>query len=440
VVDRYPINSEFFSQLLIFRPENFYSEGVRECYIRTGVFTVSGSRSILQKSQRITLVHSRVSGKATPDTGWVQKTKSILGALCHEKNVLVTSIGMLHYDFPLFMWLSGGGQAIVISDGIVPWRSGRSSEYDWFFGHSNIYWIYKERPGSNQSTPVSKQLRDGLIFSLSHIAYAGEIRSGGIMENMLATFCSLGGRLVHSPEEKAQEQRRISGDEGRKSRSRMADPDCSMPDFKTRMIWHFTRQRHTPWPGEGWHEYLSGLAGVGQSVPYSGRDALNRIVSTRRIEGSSYLIRDRARVVCFTAASPAELRNLMHFQKHLHRYRFEPYGIGFQEKYIRDHGGRPVIYGQKEIFDSFPDSDRYLFQSSGSRSRSWQEEKEWRIRDFLDFSDLDASQFLLMVRSDEDVFELDLDGLNHVLVWNLIICDLSSGVRDFPEDSSVKLR
>jgi hypothetical protein len=44
------------------------------------------------------------------------------------------------------------------------------------------------------------------------------------------------------------------------------------------------------------------------------------------------------------------------------------------------------------------------------------------------------------VRSDEDVFELDLDGLNHVLVWNLIIRDLSSGVRDFPEDSSVKLR
>jgi hypothetical protein len=130
--------------------------------------------------------------------------------------------------------------------------------------------------------------------------------------------------------------------------------------------------------------------------------ALARIVLQRLLMGSGQAIRGGYRVVCFTAVPLAELPRLRVFRAHRGRWDFEPYGICIRRDWLQRHGARPVLYGDRPLWERLPERDRPFFQVACSRTSGgslidWTAEREWRCIGDIDLTELGEREAIVFV-------------------------------------------
>lgn len=184
---------------------------------------------------------------------------------------------------------------------------------------------------------------------------------------------------------------------------------------------HWTRGPAGPWPDEPEAEYLDRLI---LGVETSGRSALAalvRILETQRLIASGHLIRGQHKVVCFSDERLESLPERRVYRRHLHRWDFEPYGVGIRRDILAALGARPVTYGQEGDHEALPVEERPFFQRRTTGSGTdWQSEKEWRLCGDLDLSSLDAADvFVFVATATEASWLRDLSSFPVVVVPGL---------------------
>ena len=189
-------------------------------------------------------------------------------------------------------------------------------------------------------------------------------------------------------------------------------PIIPVPDTNGWMfLTHCTRRRIGAWPSQLDSDFLDDLI-----LDRSGRDhscfaALCRIVNQRRLLASAESIRGDSAVVCFSGIPLANLTTRRVFRAHRGRWDFEPYGICIRQQWLKQHGARPVIYGDEEDWQSLKPSDRPFFQQATSVQRDgseidWATEREWRHLYSLDLSDLSKHDAFLFVPGPSEARQL----------------------------------
>lgn len=119
--------------------------------------------------------------------------------------------------------------------------------------------------------------------------------------------------------------------------------------------------------------------------------------------------------LCFTEAPLTTLFNMFQIFERYDSPMYAPYGIGIKKNLLFNEGCRPVIYGTKEDFGTFP---KHLYwrceeYMPGIKDYSWL--REWRIKsesynlpeDSIIITKTECEQILLM--KDTDVIDFDGD-------------------------------
>ncbi|MBN1296688.1 hypothetical protein JXA80_07895 [bacterium] len=338
-----------------------------------------------------TVVHSRQPAWTCTGAPWIRMTERILSDHDPGSEVLVTSAGMLHYDVPLRMWLHRGGRCrVILPMPFEHWTRDIQREYAWLTTDPIIELLSIDRLSEQPHNPRPRTpalpshermaIRDRIVLNAAERIEIGCIDPQGRMRQLLRDIRKRGQKVI---------RRRLT-------RSEQLAPAVSpiprynvtrdMPGFDT-CLWHFTRTRSAPWPGETRAHYIDDLCGFRtEHAPYSAQQSLDRILTARRIEPGDRLIRGRYDVVSFTSASWQVIKNLFSWQSHLRRVRFEPFAVGIRRTDADAVGLKPVIYGRPPDYARLPESSRWRFQNRGSGMVDWTEEKEWRCKGPLDWS------------------------------------------------------
>ena len=106
-----------------------------------------------------------------------------------------------------------------------------------------------------------------------------------------------------------------------------------------------------------------------------------RILKKRRITATQYLKRCQHDSVSLTAVPLRELLSRRHYQSHLKRWDWEPYGIAIRRSVAGElFGAAAVQYLSTAEYRKLPAERRFLFQPTGTRdgSQDWTTEREWR--------------------------------------------------------------
>ena len=379
---------------------------ISEAFTMTGnssqtVYT-DGKLKFSWSTGRFTVVNSKARLRSDPQDPWVLKTKAILDQFDPKKNLLITGIGMLHYDFPLFYWLKRAGNAVVIAEG-NPGEKRLNGHYQWFINHRSIQWILLNSPElQKSSTKHTKQLRDLMVMALSETVVKGTVTANGNMAQLCRLYCKEGGKITEIVATDYPQKRHRMVPE----KKVLQKPDSIPVAYPKDYLWHYVRGRHCPWQGLGWETYLAGLSGQGQPVPYSALDTLMRILDQKQIMASSYLIRGGYPVVCCSEHSPDQMRSLFHWQKHLRRRRFEPYAIGIRKELAQQLGFRTVVYGSISDYENLDGEERYRFQNLGKSTQDWPSEKEWRKPGSVSLVNLDFESMAIAVPNGDDAIRI----------------------------------
>jgi hypothetical protein len=159
---------------------------------------------------------------------------------------------------------------------------------------------------------------------------------------------------------------------------------------------HCTRSPDGPWPDQSLAGYYNEmLTEVDHSHPL---DTLIRILEQQRLIATTYLKRTDVATVSLSEVPLQQLLSRRTFQRHLHRWDWEPYGICVRRNWLMKRGCRPVVYGSKSDFQKLPREDQPFFQVI-PEGASWTEEREWRIADDLRLSEIPANEAFVFVPS-----------------------------------------
>ena len=106
---------------------------------------------------------------------------------------------------------------------------------------------------------------------------------------------------------------------------------------------HCTRSPSGPWPDQSRSGYYDEI--LTESDHSHPIDTLIRILEQQRLVGSNHLKRSKVETVSLSQVPLTELLSRHSFQRHLHRWDWEPYGICIQQQWLESRGCRPVVYG-----------------------------------------------------------------------------------------------
>ncbi|GEM_PF-4512814 len=373
---------------------------VRPCNIpvlfpRDAAFPVD-VRSLSPNTPRFTLLNSHVPHRSRQDASWISKSIALLRDMQPSHNLMVTSIGMLQFDLPLYCWLIRGGRAVVLTHPrFFSTTHHHRMMYQWFLNHPCVFeiridHIYAYNPVSRKNHAES--FRDLLMCALSHSILLGEIIKGGRMEKVCRAWD------VEVKQSAIRGHVSVSGFEMERIRVGSAHKSLILQNY----LWHFTRALDHPWPENGWEDYCRDLLDPRMEVPYPAIDVLIRILQDRRIRAFRYLVRGQEPMVCFTGTPIHRIPELFTWQNHLKRIRFSPYGIGISRECALDLGFRPVSYsdGQHKR-RSCSSSDSYT-HARGRGRWDWQKESEFRVRGDVRLDRLSPRECVVIVMKESE--------------------------------------
>jgi hypothetical protein len=110
---------------------------------------------------------------------------------------------------------------------------------------------------------------------------------------------------------------------------------------------------------------------------------LTAIIRERRLIGGTGYIRGSHRCVCFSEAPVSKLAYLLAEGGAEGQIRYAAFGAIVPKVAVYEAGGRPVIYGPYDEYDSLPDAMQYRhvrFHLGDRYSVDYTWEREWRIR------------------------------------------------------------
>jgi hypothetical protein len=314
---------------------------------------------------KIALLVSRQPRHATPQTWWVRAVRAACDHLVSRGDGLVTGEGLPPMD--LARW-------------IVSFRRGSVT-------------VVPAPPGPKSAALAA---RDRLVAETADTLIAIDVRSGGVMERVALE--ALAARRTVQVLRPHDEQRIGSSLDGLMARG--ATPlDLEIPApppalvfplspaaavTPPKCLWHFTRRAPGPWPGQSQDDYFAALVGNLPGAAHSARDTLDRILRDNRIRACGRLYRGGYPMAAFTEADPDDLMRLRRFRSALHRWDFEPVGVGIRLDAALAAGLRPVFYRGLDAFGDLEEADRPYFQMSAPGHLETEHEREWRHHGDLD--------------------------------------------------------
>ncbi|MCH2129322.1 MAG: hypothetical protein MK179_09275 [Pirellulaceae bacterium] len=168
---------------------------------------------------------------------------------------------------------------------------------------------------------------------------------------------------------------------------------------------HCTRRQDSDWPGAARASYIDALILGRKEAQHGAIDALTRIIRSKRLAASSLKTRGTTAVVSLTSVFLDQISKLRHFQTHLARWDFEPYGISIEREWLMQQGARPVLYGDDDTWDQLSPPLQPFFQLRGTRDRNgitnrqWETEREWRHIGDIVLDTLPANKAFVFVPS-----------------------------------------
>ncbi len=145
-------------------------------------------------------------------------------------------------------------------------------------------------------------------------------------------------------------------------------------------LYHYTRARPGPWPGQSHEDYLYGLLDNQKGSAHTALDALASILCEGLIRGGAKLVRGTDPVVSWTSRHPGELLSVRKWNPALIRWTFEPYGVAVRKSIAKAKGAKPAIYGGAALYPRIGLSDRFRYQRHEPPRCLWKSEREWRSR------------------------------------------------------------
>jgi hypothetical protein len=109
---------------------------------------------------------------------------------------------------------------------------------------------------------------------------------------------------------------------------------------------------------------------------------LANILAERTLRGGCGFIKGKHLCVCFSEAPIGKLSQIL-ASKDPDGFKYQPYGILVDKKWLFSKGGRPVIYGPDDDYGKLPDDMKYRhvrFWLSDQYTIDHTWEREWRIK------------------------------------------------------------
>ncbi len=270
--------------------------------------------------------------------------------------------------------------------------------------------------------------RDRMLAELAHVHLVLEVRPGGNLHRILKGAHANGSKplwFATTPREDdsvqtTHEQAAFTITERARSilvgveeepsrearighRPRGGEPALSRPirDW-SQYLYHYTRGRQGPWPGQTYEAYLESLL---EGSPHSGHtvlDSLARILTEGRIRASCKTVRGDIPVVSWTSHAPAELHLIRRWNRALMRWTFEPFGLGVLKSRLKRLGVRPTVYASATEYRRVKESERYRFQRHEPPRICWRQEREYRLPSDLCLSLLGEEELFVFVPRTRD--------------------------------------
>lgn len=295
-----------------------------------------------------------------PSTKWIRALDALSAWAVREGFALVSGEGLLWMDFGAWVYRRHGGGVEIVS------ASGKKTSW---------------------------ARRDDEVAEKADVLVAVAIRSGGAMHARAMKHAA--EKRVHYLEETVSAKVAKQLNEAGADALEIALPQGSelpseLPparfDPAIPCLWHFTRRRTGPWPGESSDEYFTALVENHPGAAHSASDALGRILLERRIRACSALIRGGEPVVCLSELAPPELLKLRRFRPALCRWDFEPAAVGIPLEFAQKLSLSPVKYLSPDDYETLSSEERFLYQKHSPPRVDFTHEKEWRSRGDIDLS------------------------------------------------------
>lgn len=358
-------------------------------------FPVASVGSLSPDSTRAALLLSRLPKRVQSGEPWLCSVRDAVD-IVHERGwCVVSSCDLLGWDY--VSWYAGRvGVNLLL---ILPAESVSHMENSVRRLRIQLD-LDIERTMFVMPVPVRKLkkqerylLRDKMMFNHASAHIPVAVRPDGRWDTMLAES---GNRIeqfqVKYPRPKPPEWRKVLSRMSVKTRAEWDD-----------MLFHWTRGQYAPWIGETIADYFEALTANVGGNPRDGFATLEHIIRSGVLRGRARMIRGQKPMISFTTVIPALLNDYVQFRSTLARWTFEPYGIAIPTKLLRNHGIRPVIYGDDDLYESLPDSDRSYFQVAKGGSSDWSGEREWRLFGDLDLKSIKEHVKLITLREDEAI-------------------------------------
>lgn len=329
--------------------------------------------------------HQPLYSSSTSIPAWIPSTIEALESILSDDLVHIGSFGLSSYE--LSLWYAGrmGARQIVVApvpghDRIEKTVETCLSEFELDDQKTGFFcFISKEIPSKSPE-------RDRLILDSADRIYPVSVRKTGLMRSLLNTL----------PESRIDRTFQIPFESGGIHPVKCSVDNPEALELDGAYLTHWTRRSKGPFPGEKLADFYQSLISMNKTSGSSAFHALRRILETGRIYSTSERIRGKHQVVSFTSLPPHQMIDLMVWNRSLVRFSFEPFGIAVKKSAMRKLGARPVIYGDKQVYDQIkaPDQPFYQYQGKGGK---WRREREWRITGHFYLSDIAPEDIRILV-------------------------------------------
>lgn len=179
-----------------------------------------------------------------------------------------------------------------------------------------------------------------------------------------------------------------------------------------RYLTHCTRARMGAWPDQSQVGYFDSLLAMNDTseLRVSPLETLKRILLQNRLIASQKLKRSNTPTVSLTEVPLQELLERRHFQSHIGRWDWEPYGICIDRSWLEKQGGRRVLYMNSSKWRDISPEEQPYFQPTNDaldpESTNWEIEKEWRFVGDIHLAEIPFESAFVFVPCQQEAEEI----------------------------------
>lgn len=332
------------------------------------------------------ILNSRQSKTPTGSDPWVRATIDAVRCLTGDGFRIIGSVGMNTWELTSYAISENNTDGIFLLPDAENSYGDFCREFD--FHESFHEFIRIKTPANSRSGKSWWTERDKSAFQMADIIVPISVRKSGNLET-----------LMNSSDTKFCTDFRIEYDPSAENKWHVPICDIQFPGWN--YFTHWTCRSYSPWPGETLREYYRSVVSGGNTYSHSALNTLRRILSEKKIRGSSLRMREKKPAVSFTSLPPHDAVKLMQWRSRFCRPTFEPYGIAISSETAINRGIRPVTYLDSANIPAIEPA--YL---QGCSKADWTGECEWRIVGDFDLSSIPENEAIVLVQNQSEAEEI----------------------------------